>query len=332
MEQPIKNVRQPIAIYYNILQFQIGSLQLLNEKFDVTVLETPNDDTDDILANAQIIFAPLGYRLDEKKIRTCKSLKVIASNTTGHPHIDVEFAKKIGIKVITLKNESEFLNTITPTAELTLGLIIALSRNLIPANDSVNNGQWDRRPYGGKKMLSRMDLGIIGLGRLGRMVANYGSACGMRVRYYDPLVGGVARYKRVGTLTELVAQSDVVTLHVPHEESTELLVDSRVLTSFRNGAIFVNTSRGELVDHDTLLECLMSGQIGGAALDVLEGEFIPGFSVENHPLWNYAQHHQNIILTPHIGGSTQDAWQLTEEYTISKVVNYLDKQRNSSND
>jgi D-3-phosphoglycerate dehydrogenase len=177
-----------------------------------------------------------------------------------------------------------------------------------------------------------MDLGIIGLGRLGSMVANYGSACGMRVRYYDPLVGGIANYKRAATMTELVSQSDVVTLHVPHEKDTELLLDSRVLTAFRYGSIFINTSRGELVDHDALLECLKSGQIGGAALDVLEGEFIPGFSVEKHPLWNYAEHHQNIILTPHIGGSTQDAWYLTEEYTISKVIKYLDNQRNCLND
>ena len=135
-----------------------------------------------------MILAPLGYFFGKEKIDKCKKLKVIASNTTSHAHIDIDYAESLGIKVITLKNDNKFLNTITPTAELTFGLIIALTRNIIPAIDSVSAKNWNRRLNPSDEMLSRMSIGIVGLGRLGFKVGLMAKAFDMEVKYYDPYV------------------------------------------------------------------------------------------------------------------------------------------------
>jgi D-3-phosphoglycerate dehydrogenase len=317
---------KPTLIYYDILQYQPENMTLLNEYFQVLTMGNPSQDRPDILNKAHVILAPLGFYLGKEKIDQSKNLKVIGSNTTGHPHIDVNYAVKKGIKVITLKQEHAFLDTITPTAELTWGLIIAISRNLIPAFQSVLGGAWQRWPFGGKSMLSRMCLGIVGMGRLGRMVASYGCCFNMETRYFDPHVPGpFSDIKRMDSLGSLVETSDIVTVHVPHEPETEGLFNREIFERFRDGAFFVNTSRGEVVEEGDLLDALKKGRLAGAAVDVLDGEFKPGFEkkVLNHPLVRYASERHNLIITPHIGGSTMDAWGETQEHTIRKIIEFF---------
>jgi D-3-phosphoglycerate dehydrogenase len=319
-------MRKPALIYYEILQYDPENITLLNNNFRVLSLQDPSLDTTEALSQAEVILAPLGYFFGKEKIDQGHRLKVIGSNTTGHPHIDLQYAMQKGIRVVTLKEEHGFLKIITPTAELTWGLIIALTRNVLPAAHSVLQGNWDRRPFGGKRMISRMTLGIAGLGRLGRMVASYGACFGMQVRYFDPHVfQSAVGVERVDTLEELVAASDIVSIHIPHEPETENLFSKELFTRFKDGSYLINTSRGELVDHEALLECLKSGKLAGAALDVLDGEFQPGFKerVLEQPLVQYASTHPNLIITPHIGGSTMDAWRMTEEYTIRQVIEAL---------
>lgn len=312
----------PTALYYDILRYQPENLALLESRFVLERLPDPSHDGDSILADVDVGFAPLGYFFGAEKMGRMPRLKVIASNTTGHPHIDVEAARQRGIAVVTLKDDHEFLDGITPTAELTWGLVIALTRNLVPAYRSFLDGNWDRRPFGGKEMLSRMSLGVIGLGRLGRKVAGYGKAFGMGVTYYDPFVDAGAEFARAMDLHSLLERSDIVSLHVPHEPQTESLIDRSCFERMKSGSFFVNTSRGELIDFDALLDGLRSGHISGAALDVFDGEFVPGFTsrLKEHPLWQYAQTHNNLLVTPHIGGSTYDAWRLTEQRTIERVL------------
>lgn len=314
---------KPTLIYYDILQYRPENLKLLNENFNVLCLRDPSHDRLEILNRAEVLLAPLGYFVGKEKIDYCPDLKVIGSNTTGHPHIDVDYAKRNGIKVVTLKDHRDFLDTITATAELTWGFIIAVTRNIIPAFQSVLNGKWERWPFGGKSMLSRMSLGIAGYGRLGKMVASYGVCFGMQVRYFDPyVVEARPGVKKVDSLEELVEASNIITVHIPHEPQTENLFNKEVFAMFKKGSYFINTSRGKLVDHQALLECLQSGKLAGAAVDVMDGEFEPGFkkTVLEQPLVRYAAEHPNLIITPHIGGSTIDAWSLTQEYTIRKVL------------
>ena len=204
------------AVYYRILKYQPENLEHLHKKFKVIELDSPEEDTEVILNKTEILFAPLGYMIDREKIDACPNLKAIVSNTTGHPHIDVEYANEKEIYVACLKFAQNFLKTITPTPELTWGLLISLVRNIIPAHRAVLTGNWDRRPFGAPSMLSNMRLGIVGLGRIGKAIAKYGAAFGMKVCYYDPYVENASTgVKRMDTLGELVQCSDVITVHVP---------------------------------------------------------------------------------------------------------------------
>jgi D-3-phosphoglycerate dehydrogenase len=122
-----------------------------------------------------------------------------------------------------------------------------------------------------------------------------------------------------------VAQCDVITLHVHHEHQTEKMISRQLFKQFKPGSYFINTSRGELVDEQALLAALERKQLAGAAIDVLSDEFKPEFQqgVADQPLVIYARTHDNLIITPHIGGSTEDAWRLTQQHTIEKVVEAL---------
>ncbi len=318
--------KKPV-IYYKILQYQTENLELLNKHFDIIYLNNPNEDTPELLGKAEVILAPLGFFLGKEKIDLSPNLKIIASNTTGIPHIDAVYAENRGIKVLSLKDQAAFLDKITPTAELTFGLIISLMRRIPWAFDSVKSGIWHRRLFGGKSMLSRMNLGVVGLGRLGKMVARYGRSFGMMVNYFeqDEKIPTPEDIIKLNTLEELVAHSDIITVHINLTEENRGLFNKKVFSRFKDGSYFINTSRGEIVDFNALLDCLKNGKLAGAALDVFEGEFNNGFQgyLKNHPLLEYAKSYDNLLITPHIGGSTYDAWKETEEYTIRMILENL---------
>jgi len=315
-----------VALYYSLLNYQPENRKRLAEEFDLIVLQSPLQDTPEILARIEVLFAPLGFMVDRAKIDACPRLRGVVSNTTGHPHIDVQYARAKGIFVACLKFAPDVLRRITATAELTWGMIIALTRNLLPAHHAALSGLWDRWPFGAPAMLSSMSLGVVGHGRLGSMVAGYGKAFGMAVRYYDPYVPRSEKgADRVATLEELVSECDIVSIHVPHQKDTEGMISRAVFAQFKRGSYLVNTARGELLDWSALLDALNSGQLAGAALDVFEGEYSAGFAetFRDHPVLRYARTHENLILTPHIGGSTIDAWRLTEGHAIDMALEHL---------
>jgi len=319
-------LQKPTLIYYRVLKYQPENLARLHQDFTVIELQDPRSDDADRLGRADVILAPLGFFLGKEKIDMAPRLKVIGSNTTGHPHIDVDYAEAKNIRVVTLKGDHDFLETITPTAEMTWGLVIALTRNLIPAQRSVLEGTWDGRPVGGYEMLSRMDLGVVGYGLLGKMVAKYGIAFGMSVNYFDPYVfeegDGIFR---VETLDALVAQSDIVTVHLSHDEGTVRLFNREIFSKFKKGSFFINASRSEFVDHGALLDCLEKGTIAGAAMEVFEDEFGLDFesSMRAHPLWQYCVEHDNLILTPQIASEISDTKSLSERLVIERIIDVL---------
>jgi D-3-phosphoglycerate dehydrogenase len=312
------------ALYFSMLRYHEDNLDLLKRHFRVEERPTPEGLDGAELADVNLLFAPLGYYFGEEIMRQAPVLEAIATNTTGTPHIDMADAAVRGIKVISLAGEEQFLRTITPTAELTIGLIIAVTRNLIPAMDYVKKGAWGRWGFGGPAMLSRMSLGIVGLGRLGKMVAAYAHAMGMRVSYYDPYVDHRPEwpYRRAGTLNELVGGVDVTTVHCNVTPENRHMFNREVFSGFRKSSFFVNTARGELVDSEALIEALDGGILRGAAVDVVDGEFSPAFDREagNHPLIRYARENPSLLITPHIGGSTYDAWFETQRFTIENAI------------
>ena len=133
--------------------------------------------------------------------------------------------------------------------------------------------------------------------------------------------------ERVGDPAALVRENDVISLHVPLNKETENMLNREMFSHFKKGSYLINTARAEIVDFDALLEALEGGILAGAAMDVFEGEFQKGFSgspgFRAHPLLEYARNHDNLLLTPHIGGSTQDAWKKTEAHTLRRVIEYM---------
>lgn len=320
---------KPKLLYYKILNFQPENIELLRENFNVLFLENPIYDDIDILKEIEIIFAPLGFMLDEKKIDLMSNLKVIASNTTGEPHIDCQYAEKKGICVISLKNDQEFLSKVTSTAEHAWGLTLALVRRTPWAFQSVLEGDWNRRLFGGKSMFSNMSIGIVGLGRLGKMIAQYASCFKMKsISYYDPYVSSsdLDEIIRIEKLEDLVSRNDIISIHVPSNKSTLKLFDKYIFSKFKNGSYLINTSRAEIVDEEAMIQALKDNVLSGAAVDVFSGEFKLNYDelLKKSELLRYAKKYDNLLITPHIGGSTIDAWKMTEKRTVDKIIDFFD--------
>ena len=314
---------KPRLIYYPILSWRPENMAVVHDAFEVIERETPDAVEADLLADVEASCAPLGFRFDAARMNRAQKLKAILTNTTGVPHIDMDAAAARGLRVFSLKDEQAFLDTITPTAEHTWGLLLALMRRVPWCFEDVKAGRWNRFDWGAPHMLSRRSLGVIGYGRLGRRVARYGDAFDMPVRFYDPFQTGDGTAEKVDSLNDLVGLSDIVSLHVPAGPDTLGLIGADVIAAFRPGSLFVNTARAELVDEAALLAALEAGHIAGYAADVLDGEFDPAFRAAEHPLVRFAQTHDRVLLTPHIGGSTVDAWTETQRRVIDMAVAFF---------
>ena len=271
-------------------------------------------------------IAVIGLGLDFNKDinQNASNLKIIATATTGLDHIDLKTAEKRGIKVLSLKGEEEFLNIITSTAELAMGLLIDIVRFTPWAFDTVKNYKWDRENFRGHTLHGKT-LGIVGMGRLGTWMARYGKAFGMDVIFYDPQVkeSRVPDCRRV-SFDELLAQSDVVSLHAHLNKETENMFNAGVFKKMKNTAYLVNTARGRIVDEAALLEALQSGEIAGYAADVLADEFrFDDTGFVRHPLVEYAKTHRNAIIVPHTGGMTHESRENTDIFTAEKLCSKI---------
>jgi D-3-phosphoglycerate dehydrogenase len=279
---------------------------------DVTLTETLNGNLED----ATCFIVQLGVNITRDVIDSAPNLKIIATATTGLDHIDVSHAESKGITVLSLKGETEFLNSITATAELALGLLISLVRKIPIAHASVIHGKWDREGHRGHS-LSGKTLGVIGYGRLGKMMALYGEALGMKVIYSDP-----NEPDEISVL-ELLPQSDVISVHVHLDDGTENMIDADALQLVRPGAVLINTARGKIVNEQAVIEALESGALAGYATDVLSNELDFEDSQATGDLIEYAQSHDNVLITPHIGGTTVEAREATDVFIARKLANSL---------
>lgn len=198
------------------------------------------------------IFARLGLGLDAEVFAAGGgAIRWIVTPTTGLSHIDVSEAEKLGIGILSLKGRTDFLKTIASTAELAWGLLLALIRTIPAAHADVLENRWRRDPFPGRELRGRT-LGIVGLGRLGALMAGYARAFGMRVLacdlrdevFADPANAHVERR----SLEPLLSECDIVSLHLPLEEGTRGILDARRIGLMKRGAVLVNTARGELLD------------------------------------------------------------------------------------
>ncbi len=277
------------------------------------------------LGEYDVLLVGIGLNIDREVLDRATQLRVIATATTGLDHIDVEYAKQKGIEVLSLRGEEEFLNTITATAELAFGLMLSLARHIPAAVDSVKNYVWDREQFRGHT-LNGKTLGIIGLGRLGKMMARYGMGFGMNVIACDPNQDKKV-FDEMGvtqvSFDELVQQSDVISIHVHLTPHTQNMFSESVFQKMKPGSLLINTSRGKIVNEADVLSALKNKIIGGYATDVLADEI--GFQkvFDVHPLVEYAKKYSNLLIVPHIGGMTYESREATDVFIAKKLANWI---------
>jgi D-3-phosphoglycerate dehydrogenase / 2-oxoglutarate reductase len=276
----------------------------------------------DQIAKAEVLWIRLGNYIDGEILRAAPNLRVIVSPTTGLNHIDLAEAETRGIRILSLRGEIDFLKEVRATAELTIGLMLALLRHIPEAARHVREGGWDRDLFAGNELYGKT-VGVIGYGRLGRIVASLLLAFGCKVLAADPstrkedLAPGVILLSQ----EELLSQGDLVTIHVNLNEKNRGFFGAKAIRRMKAGGWLINTSRGELIDEQALLTALETGRISGAALDVLQNEHM--LLDHPNPLVAYATKHTNLIITPHIGGCTVESMQKTEVFMAEKLQRLL---------
>lgn len=249
-----------------------------------------------------LLDASMKVRIDDAMIEAAPRLKIVSCATTGSDHIARGEAERRQIGVHTLREDPELLRSLTPAAELSWALLMACARQLPAALRHTREGHWVREEFPGLMLNGRI-LGLVGCGRLGQWMARYAAAFGLEVLGHDPHVDPWPDGIEQTPLESMMQRSDIVSVHVHLSEETRGLISRPLLEMAKPGLILINTSRGAIVDEAALLDGLKSGRVGAAGLDVLDGE--P--NIAEHPLAVYARNHDNLLITPHIGGFSPDA-------------------------
>jgi D-3-phosphoglycerate dehydrogenase len=249
-----------------------------------------------------------GTQVTAEVLEAATNLKVVARAGIGLDNVDVEAATRRGVMVVNAPQSN-----VISAAEHTLALLLAQARNVPQAHAGLVEGRWERKAWEGVELAGKT-LGLVGLGRVGSLVASRAASFGMRVIAFDPYVS-TERAKEMGvevmpTLEALLVQSDFVSIHLPRTAETEGLLGAKELRMMKPGARLVNTARGGIVDEDALAKALEDGRLGGAALDVFATE-----PATDSPLYGLA----NVVVTPHLGASTREA-QDKAGMTVAEMV------------
>jgi D-3-phosphoglycerate dehydrogenase len=254
--------------------------------------------------------------ISKKVVDSAKKLQAIGCFCIGTNQVDMKACKQKGIAVF----NAPYSNT-RSVAELVIGSSIMLIRKIIDKNAAAHKGIWNKDAKGSFELRGKT-LGIIGYGNIGTQTSIMAEAMGMKVKFYDvetklPL----GNAQSVKTIKELVSTSDIISLHVPETSSTKNLINKEVLKQFKQGAILINYARGEVVDLEALAAALQSKHLSGAAIDVYPWEPEKNGDSFETPLQGLS----NVILTPHIGGSTEEAQENIGEDVSIKLYQYLER-------
>lgn len=274
--------------------------------------EITPDQIKEKIANFDIVIVRSRTKITKEMIERASKCKIIARVGVGLDNIDTEAAKAKGIRVI---NAVE--GAMNAVAELVLGLMLSLAREIPRADREIRNGKWLKKELMGSE-LSGKYLGIVGLGNIGKRLAKLARALNMNIIGFDvmPIPDDFAR--EVGLvktdIDTLLASADYVSFHVPFTETTHHLVNAKRLSTMKKTACVINTSRGEIIDEDALYDALQQGKIAGAALDVFEKEPAVGNKLTTLP---------NVICTPHIGAQTKEAQTLAANVIGEKIIMIL---------
>ncbi len=295
--------------------------KILSEIGEADYLDLTQEKLLEIINKYDAAVIGLGLNFNKEVLDKANNLKIIATATTGLDHIDANYAKQKSVEILSLRGEDEFLNSITGTAELAFGLILCLLRYIPWSFDDVKNYRWDRESFRGYNLAGKT-LGVVGVGRLGRMTVRYGKAFGMNVIVCDPNVENSGCEKV--SFEDLVARSDIISIHVHLNKETENMFNAEAFEKMKPNAFLINTSRGKIVNEDDLLTALKNKKIAGYGADVLADELDFDKNFSNHPLVEYAKNNSNLIILPHTGGMTYESREATDIFIAQKLKNYIE--------
>ena len=301
-----------------------GIIKLLETKGEVFLHETAskqivrdvlvNNNIDTILCNPN----QQTYKIDRDLLQGT-NVKLINTCSTGLNHIDMYYCDMHGIVVQHHKNDYKLINQLPSTSELAFGLMLSLVRSIPQSKQHVSEYNWDYTKFVGREVKS-LTIGIIGYGRLGKMMYNYCKAFGANVKVYDP-------YKRdemddsflLNTyceLTDMFKQCDVISLHVHVTDETKYMINKELLGYSKKSPYIINTSRGEIVNEKDIVEALENKVISGYGADVVENEFD---DLQASPIIQAMNQGENIIVTPHTGGMTIEGQTRAYKWAINKL-------------
>lgn len=294
--------------------------------------ETLSEDNVEKAKEAEIISVFIYSKVKKEIIERLPNLKFIATQSTGFDHIDIELCKKKGIEVANVPHYGE--NTV---AEHTFALILALSRNVHKSHLRTTAGNFSIEGLKGFDLKDKT-LGVIGTGKIGLHVIRMAKGFGMHVKAYDVqtdnFLSEVLHFK-YASLDDVLLSSDIVTLHLPYNKKTHHLINAENIQKMKKGALLINTARGGVVDTDALFRALDNEHIGGAALDVLEGEELLldekqmlYYKEDNDKLRELVRNEQilkrdNVVFTPHIGFYSQEALERILNTTAENIRGYV---------
>jgi len=264
-----------------------------------------------LIADYHALIIRSGTKVTRRIIEAAQNLKVIGRAGTGVDNIDIESATKKGIVVMNAPGG----NTIS-AAEHTVSMMLALSRNIPQANASLKRGEWDRKKFMGTEVYGKT-LGIIGLGRIGREVARRARGLKMSVVAYDPFISKEKAEEmgvRLLSLEELLPQVDFLSIHTPLTSQTRGLIGEREISLMKRGVRIINCARGGIIQEDALYQALKAGKIKGAALDVFE---------KGKPFDSPLLKLDSVIITPHLGASTEEAQKRVAMDIATQVIDFL---------
>ena len=302
-----------------------GVVELLQSKGDIFFLEEGNKqevrklllekNIDTILCNPN----QQTYKIDKDLLQDT-DVKLINTCSTGMNHIDVDYCDTHGIKIYSLTRDMDLINDLPSTSELAFGLMLSLLRQIPQGQKHVSNYGWDYTQFMGRQ-IKDLTIGIVGYGRLGKMMYNYCDAFGAQVKVYDP-------YKRdemddafllnnyCSSLKKLFKICDVISLHVHVTPETTYMINKKLLGVCNKNPYIINTSRGEIVNETDIVNALETGVISGYGTDVIENEFD---DIKDSIIINSMNKGENIIITPHVGGMTIEGQTKAYTWAINKL-------------
>jgi D-3-phosphoglycerate dehydrogenase len=270
------------------------------------------DELTKIVSDYHVLIVRSRTKITKDILKAGRLLKVVGRAGAGLDNIDVEAAKKLGVNVLNAPEAAS-----EAVAELTLGFLLSLARNIPKADRAMKDKKWIKHDLTGWELRGKT-LGTIGLGNIGERVARLTKALGMKILITKRTPPDPAILRELDAefmpLEELLHRSDVVTIHVPYTAETHHMIGDREFTDMKRGAYLVNTSRGAIVDEKALLKALQSGRLAGAALDVFEVEPLTDWALMQLP---------NVVCTPHIGAQTEEAQKQASALLAERIISFL---------